>query len=190
MLADSIVAAAYGVAVSEAPPPASAAYRADNQMMVIALGRLGMREFDLGSDADLVFVLPDADAAEHAFWHEVAERMIQLLSAYTGEGLMFTVDTRLRPNGRDGDLVQTEGAYKNYFAQRAEAWEGIAYMKTRGVAGDVERATAFLHELQDVGLAPLRAKHALAQGAGRNARPPRARPGTAQSAEGRHGRLL
>jgi glutamate-ammonia-ligase adenylyltransferase len=119
-------------------------------MMEIALGRLGMREFDLGSDADLMFVLPDADAAEHAFWHEVAERIIQLLSAYTGEGVMFTVDTRLRPNGRDGDLVQTEGAYKNYFAQRAEAWEGIAYMKTRGVAGDVERATDFLHELQDL----------------------------------------
>ncbi|MGP8245660.1 MAG: glutamine-synthetase adenylyltransferase [Bryobacteraceae bacterium] len=150
VLADSIIAAAYGVAVSEAPPPASPAYHADNQMMVIALGRLGMREFDLGSDADLVFVLPDADAAEHAFWHEVAERIIQLLSAYTGEGLMFTVDTRLRPNGRDGDLVQTEDTYKSYFAQRAEAWEGIAYMKTRGVAGDVERATEFLHELQDV----------------------------------------
>jgi glutamate-ammonia-ligase adenylyltransferase len=150
VLADSIIAAAYAVAVSEAPPPASPAYRADNQMMVIALGRLGMREFDLGSDADLVFVLPDADAAEHAFWHEVAERIIQLLSAYTGEGLMFTVDTRLRPNGRDGDLVQTEGAYKSYFARRAEAWEGIAYMKTRGVAGDVERATAFLHELQEL----------------------------------------
>jgi glutamate-ammonia-ligase adenylyltransferase len=150
VLADSIIAAAYGVAVSEAPPPASPSYRAAGQMMVIALGRLGMREFDLGSDADLVFVLPDADAAEHAFWHEVAERIIQLLSAYTGEGVMFTVDTRLRPNGRDGDLVQTEGAYKSYFAQRAEAWEGIAYMKTRGVAGDVERATAFLHELQDL----------------------------------------
>ena len=29
--------------------------------MVIALGRLGMREFDLASDADLVFVLPDED---------------------------------------------------------------------------------------------------------------------------------
>lgn len=29
------------------------------QMMVIALGCLGMQEFDLGSDADLVFVIPD-----------------------------------------------------------------------------------------------------------------------------------
>jgi len=49
--------------------------------MVIALGRLGMREFDLGSDADLVFVIPDADAGEHAFWTGVAERMIQTVSS-------------------------------------------------------------------------------------------------------------
>ena len=103
---------------------------------------------------------------------------------------MFTVDTRLRPNGREGDLVQTEGAYKTYFASHAEAWEGITYMKSRAVAGNMERATAFLHELQDSGLAALRAEHALAQGTGRNARAPGARAGAAQSAEGRPGRLL
>jgi glutamate-ammonia-ligase adenylyltransferase len=76
--------------------------------------------------------------------------MLQILSAYTGEGVMFTVDTRLRPNGRAGDLVQSESGYKIYFAEGAEAWEGISYMKARGVAGDVRRATAFLHELQQV----------------------------------------
>jgi glutamate-ammonia-ligase adenylyltransferase len=119
-------------------------------MAVIALGRLGMREFDLASDADLVFVIPDADADEQVFWTRVAERMISLISAYTGDGTIFTVDTRLRPNGREGALVQTEGAYKNYFGQRAEAWEGIAYMKSRAVAGDIERATGFLHDLQEV----------------------------------------
>ena len=78
-----------------------------------------MNEFDLGSDADLVFVLPDADAAELTFWTAVAERMIQTMSSYTGEGVMFTVDTRLRPNGREGDLVQSESAYKNYFGAMA-----------------------------------------------------------------------
>ena len=149
-LADSVIAAAYRIAITDAPPPASAGYRPADQMLVIALGRLGMREFDLGSDADLVFLIPDADAGEHSFWTGVAERMLQTLSAYTGEGTMFTVDTRLRPNGREGDLVQTEGAYKTYFASHAEAWEGITYMKARAVAGSVERATGFLEELQAV----------------------------------------
>ena len=60
------------------------------------------------------------------------------------------MDTRLRPNGREGALVQTEGAYKDYFAKHAEAWEGISYMKSRGVAGNPERTTEFLHELQEV----------------------------------------
>jgi glutamate-ammonia-ligase adenylyltransferase len=150
ILADTVIQAAYGIAVNEAQRPTSSSYQPRDQMMTIALGRLGMREFDLGSDADLVFVIPDADAAELPFWSEVAERMIQTLSAYTGEGVMFTVDTRLRPNGREGNLVQTEGAYKTYFESHAEAWEGITYMKSRGVAGDVERATQFLNELQQV----------------------------------------
>jgi glutamate-ammonia-ligase adenylyltransferase len=63
---------------------------------------------------------------------------------------MFTVDTRLRPNGREGQLVQSERAYKDYFSKHAEAWEGIAYMKSRGVAGDLDRAVHFLADLQDV----------------------------------------
>jgi glutamate-ammonia-ligase adenylyltransferase len=150
LLADSVIAAAYAIALHEAAPPANAAYRPKDQMMVVALGRLGMREFDLGSDADLVFVLPDADVSEHLFWTAIAERIVQIISAYTGEGVIFSIDTRLRPNGREGDLVQTEAAYKNYFATQAEAWEGIAWMKSRAVAGNLERATEFLHELQEV----------------------------------------
>jgi [glutamine synthetase] adenylyltransferase / [glutamine synthetase]-adenylyl-L-tyrosine phosphorylase len=150
VLADSVIAAAYRIAIYEAPPPASDTYLPINQMMVIALGRLGLSEFDLGSDADLVFIIPDADAHEQRFWTGVAERMIQTLSSYTGEGLMFAIDTRLRPNGREGELVLPEAAYKNYFEAHAEAWEGISYMKARAIAGDAERATLFLHELQDV----------------------------------------
>jgi [glutamine synthetase] adenylyltransferase / [glutamine synthetase]-adenylyl-L-tyrosine phosphorylase len=119
-----------------------------DEMMVIALGRLGMREFDLGSDADLNFVIPDT--ADARFWTGVAERIIHEIGAYTGAGVMFAIDSRLRPNGRDGDLVQTESAYRTYFESKAEAWEGIAYMKSRAVAGNLERGTAFLHELQQV----------------------------------------
>jgi glutamate-ammonia-ligase adenylyltransferase len=62
----------------------------------------------------------------------------------------LSIDSRLRPNGREGVLVQSETNYTEYFARHAEAWEGIAYMKARGVAGDLERATKFLTELQQV----------------------------------------
>jgi len=152
-LADSAVSACYRMALAqtiENTPPAARAYDPKQQLMVIALGRLGMREFDLASDADLVFVLPDADRDEQLFWTRVAGRMIDLITAYTGTGLMFSVDTRLRPNGSAGALVQLESSYKEYFEKGAEAWEGISYMKARAVAGDLDRATDFLHELQKV----------------------------------------
>ena len=73
--------------------------------MVIALGRLGMREFDLGIGRRSQFRAARArDRREIRFWTRVAERMIDMITAYTGEGIMFAVDTRLRPNGREGHV--------------------------------------------------------------------------------------
>lgn len=152
-LACEAIECAYRIAVDHvtaAHPPRNPAYRPLNQMMVIALGRLGTEEFDVASDADLLFVLPDSSEPEFMFWTRVAGRMIDILTAYTGAGTLFAVDTRLRPGGRDGELVQLERAFAEYFERRAEAWEGIAYMKARGVAGDVEGATAFLTRLQQI----------------------------------------
>ncbi|MCC7155408.1 MAG: glutamine-synthetase adenylyltransferase [Bryobacterales bacterium] len=150
-LADAAVRGCFRLAVSQVAsqhPPKSPGYTPWRQMMVVALGRLGMQEFDLGSDADLVFIIPDEDTVESHFWTRVAERMIELLGSYTGEGTCFSVDTRLRPNGRSGALVQSEKAYREYFQNHAEAWEGITYMKSRAVAGDVQRGTRFLEEIQ------------------------------------------
>ena len=151
-LADGTIARAYEIAVAEtlcAHPPQNSRYEPANQMWVIALGRLGMRELDLASDADLVFVLADSEAAELPFWTHVAGHLVEVLTAYTGAGVLFAVDTRLRPNGSSGALVQTESVVKDYFGTAAEAWEGITYMKSRAIAGDPERAEAFLHLLQE-----------------------------------------
>ncbi len=149
-LADSVIRRVYALAIEEtraaSPTPG---YDATDRMWVIALGRLGTREFDLGSDADLVFVLADSDQEHAPFWTRVAEKMLAHISAYTGLGVLFAVDTRLRPNGSAGPLVITETAFREYFAKSAEAWEGITYMKSRVVAGDYAGAEAFLHQLQE-----------------------------------------
>ena len=148
-LADEVIRAAYEISVQEVCR-SSKQSRPDHHLHVIAMGRLGMREFDLGSDADLVFALPDDAVPEKPFWTSVVERLINVISSYTQEGIIFTIDTRLRPMGRDGELVQTESSFKRYFTEKAEAWEGIAYMKARAVAGDLQRGTGFLSELQEV----------------------------------------
>jgi glutamate-ammonia-ligase adenylyltransferase len=151
-LAEALIEAAYEVGVTEAlethkPPPG---YTPEKQMIVVGLGRLGLREFDLASDADLVFVLPDDDATALEFWTAVAENIIRIIGAYTGDGVIFNIDARLRPYGREGGLVQTAAAFREYFDRHAEAWEGISYMKARAVAGNVEGGTTFLNELQQV----------------------------------------
>ncbi len=156
-LAEFMIARAYRIAFERSLDSMSREerqsnpYKApENEMMLIALGRLGMREFDLGSDADLLFIVPDSEVRKQQFWTRVAENIIEILTEYTGEGSILSIDTRLRPNGREGPLVQTESAYTDYFANYSEAWEGIAYMKARAVAGNLERATAFLAKLQEV----------------------------------------
>jgi glutamate-ammonia-ligase adenylyltransferase len=156
-LAEFVIARAYRIALERALAHArehatqfKPFYDPQNEMMVVALGRLGMREFDLASDADLLFIIPDSEAHRQRFWTRVAEHLIEILTSYTGDGTILSLDTRLRPNGREGTLVQTESTYVDYFASKAEAWEGIAYMKARAVAGDTDRATTFLNELQQV----------------------------------------
>lgn len=156
-LAEFMIARAYRIALerslSYARRESTAArpfIEPQDEMMVVALGRLGMREFDLGSDADLLFIIPNSEIERLKFWTRVAEHLVEILTSYTGDGVVLSIDTRLRPNGREGQLVQSESKYADYFAHHSEAWEGIAYMKARAVAGDIERATTFLTELQEI----------------------------------------
>jgi glutamate-ammonia-ligase adenylyltransferase len=119
----------------------AAAFRlagAPRGLAILALGRLGTREFDLLSDADLLFVSdPHAD---RAVLTKAAEQTIQVLAAYTQEGLVFPVDTRLRPRGAEGELVVTPAHLKSYFAAEAQSWEALTYTKLRFLAGSTELA--------------------------------------------------
>src|SRR5207237_780091 len=51
--------------------------------------------------------------------------------------------------GREGELVETARFAEEYFQVRAEPWEAITFMKSRAVAGDIERGTQLLTEVQE-----------------------------------------
>jgi glutamate-ammonia-ligase adenylyltransferase len=105
------------------------------------MGRLGLREFDLASDADLVFVAASEtprDELEH--WTHVAEKTIEVLSSYTRDGTLFAVDTRLRPCGQEGELVVTAPSLLAYVAESAQAWELLTYLKACPLAGNPQLA--------------------------------------------------
>lgn len=105
-------------------------------LAVFALGRLGTSEFDIASDADLLFLRSSDTDAEAA--RTLAEKLIHALAAYTREGSMFPVDTRLRPHGNEGELVTTPAQLERYLADEAQPWEALTYTKLRFVAGREE----------------------------------------------------
>ena len=120
--AEEAISAAF--AISGSPPG----------LAILALGRLGTREFDLLSDADLLFV--GDENRDRPALIAAAEEIMQVLSAYTQEGLVFPVDARLRPHGSDGELVVTPRQLQSYFASEAQPWEALTYTKLRWIAGD------------------------------------------------------
>jgi len=118
---------------------------APRDLAVFALGRVGTGEFDILSDADLLFVC--AENADRQSATKAAERMMQALAAYTQEGMVFPVDPRLRPRGGEGELLVTTTQLAAYFEHEAQAWESLTYTKLRFLIGDrnlADRATQAL----------------------------------------------
>jgi glutamate-ammonia-ligase adenylyltransferase len=106
---------------------------------VLALGRLGSGEMDVGSDADLVFVADETLPAESREpWRHLAERFVHVAGSHTREGLLFPVDTRLRPRGGEGEILQSQAYLSEYFRTEAQAWEAATFLKARPVAGNLE----------------------------------------------------
>ncbi|HZR32847.1 MAG TPA: hypothetical protein VFA76_13460 [Terriglobales bacterium] len=108
-------------------------------LAILAFGRLGTSEFDLLSDADVLFVRDEK--LDPAVATKAAEQTMQALAAYTRDGTVFPVDARLRPHGSEGELVVTPAQLRAYCAQEAQPWEALTCTKLRWVAGSVEVGT-------------------------------------------------
>jgi [glutamine synthetase] adenylyltransferase / [glutamine synthetase]-adenylyl-L-tyrosine phosphorylase len=115
---------------------------------VLGLGRLGLSEFDLASDADVIFVAAaGTEREEIARWMRFAEKIIEILSSYTRDGTLFAVDTRLRPRGQEGELVTTESSLLGYVRESAQVWEALTYLKACPIAGNPELGCRAVAEL-------------------------------------------
>jgi glutamate-ammonia-ligase adenylyltransferase len=106
---------------------------APHDLAIMALGRLGSHEFDLLSDADLLFVCDEN--SDRVPLTKSAERVMQTLAAYTRDGMVFPVDTRLRPHGWEGELLVSPAQLRTYCAQEAQPWEALMYTKLRYLSG-------------------------------------------------------
>ena len=114
-------------------------------MIVVAYGKFGGIELGYGSDLDLVFLHDSRGEIQRTtgrqpvensvFFLRLVQRLVHLLTVHSSAGRLYEVDTRLRPSGKGGLLVQSIEGFGEY--QRAEAWtwEHQALLRARAVAG-------------------------------------------------------
>ena len=113
------------------------------ELVVLAMGKLGARELNLSSDIDLVFAFPEhgetdgrRPLANEQFFTRLGRQLVNLLGQQTEEGFVFRVDMRLRPFGEAGPLVVSFDAMENYCQAQAREWERYAMIKARPVTGE------------------------------------------------------
>ncbi|HCG7915105.1 bifunctional [glutamate--ammonia ligase]-adenylyl-L-tyrosine phosphorylase/[glutamate--ammonia-ligase] adenylyltransferase [Vibrio parahaemolyticus] len=126
---------------------------------VIGYGKVGGWELGYNSDLDIVFmhdcpvnVYTDGkkEIDGRQFYLRLAQRIIHIFSTRTASGILYEVDTRLRPSGASGLLVSPTDAFDDYQHQDAWTWEHQALVRARMIYGDEPLAIAFHNTRHDV----------------------------------------
>ncbi|HBU28978.1 MAG TPA: bifunctional [glutamate--ammonia ligase]-adenylyl-L-tyrosine phosphorylase/[glutamate--ammonia-ligase] adenylyltransferase [Thiobacillus sp.] len=118
------------------------------QMVVVAMGKLGGGELNVSSDIDLIYLYPDegdtaaADAAtsirplsNHEFFIRLGRKLTAALGEATADGYVFRVDLRLRPWGDSGPFAMGFAMLEDYLVAQGRPWERYAWIKARPLTG-------------------------------------------------------
>lgn len=103
---------------------------------VIAYGKLGGKELGYVSDLDVIFLFDDDDQDAPGLYAKLAQRFITWMTSHTPAGILFDIDTALRPDGASGMLVSSVGSFEKYQHSSAWLWEHQALTRARFCAGD------------------------------------------------------
>lgn len=120
----------------------------------IALGKHGSCELNYSSDIDPILVFdPESlprrqrdEPVEAAV--RIATRMMQTMQARDGDGYVFRVDLRLRPNPEVTPIALPAEAAISYYESSALAWERAAFIRARACSGDIALGQGFLDAIK------------------------------------------
>ncbi len=120
----------------------------------LALGKHGAGELNYSSDIDIsIFYdperLPVAQGVEpQALALRLTQTMAAVMQERTGDGYVFRVDLRLRPDPSSTPAALPVDAALEYYESVGQNWERAAMIKARPCVGDLEAGAAFVTELQ------------------------------------------
>ncbi|MEP0189514.1 MAG: bifunctional [glutamate--ammonia ligase]-adenylyl-L-tyrosine phosphorylase/[glutamate--ammonia-ligase] adenylyltransferase [Erythrobacter sp.] len=119
----------------------------DSELLVVGLGRLGGGALTHASDLDIIYLFTGDTSAQSngerplstsAYYNRLASRVSAALSVPTAQGALYEVDTRLRPQGKQGPLAVSCEAFAKYQREAAWTWEHMALARARVLVGSDE----------------------------------------------------
>jgi glutamate-ammonia-ligase adenylyltransferase len=122
-------------------------------LIVLAMGKMGAGELNYSSDIDLIVFFDrnatslDPDIEPQPFFVRVTQAMARLLQQRTGEGYVFRVDLRLRPDPASTQVAISTEAALHYYEREGRTWERAAMIKARPCAGDLAAGEALVAEI-------------------------------------------
>src|SRR5712675_2897664 len=122
-------------------------------LIVLAMGKMGAGELNYSSDIDLIVffdssatsLVPDIEPAP--FFVRVTQALARLLQQRSGDGYVFRVDLRLRPDPASTHVAISTEAALHYYEREGRTWERAAMIKARPCAGDLKAGEAMIAEL-------------------------------------------
>ncbi|SDX95869.1 bifunctional [glutamate--ammonia ligase]-adenylyl-L-tyrosine phosphorylase/[glutamate--ammonia-ligase] adenylyltransferase [Nitrosomonas sp. Nm33] len=124
------------------------------QLLVVAMGKLGGGELNVSSDVDLIFIYPEdgetngrKSISNHDFFTRLGRKLIAGLNDYTVDGYVFRVDMRLRPHGENSPLAISFAMLEGYFVTQGREWERHAWLKSRVIAGPATPTAILMEEI-------------------------------------------
>jgi len=122
-------------------------------LIVLAMGKMGAGELNYSSDIDLiVFFDPSAptlapDIEPQPFFVRVTQALARMLQQRTGDGYVFRVDLRLRPDPASSQVAISTDAALHYYEREGRTWERAAMIKARPCAGDISAGEALVGDI-------------------------------------------
>ncbi|HZE52036.1 MAG TPA: bifunctional [glutamine synthetase] adenylyltransferase/[glutamine synthetase]-adenylyl-L-tyrosine phosphorylase [Bradyrhizobium sp.] len=122
-------------------------------LIVLAMGKMGAGELNFSSDIDLIVFFDAAastlapDIEPQPFYVRVTQALSRLLQQRSGDGYVFRVDLRLRPDPASTAVAISTASALHYYEREGRTWERAAMIKARPCAGDVRAGEALIAEL-------------------------------------------
>ena len=153
ILAEALISGAYWICASALRSEYGIPRKAFGGFTILGMGKLGGGELNFSSDVDLIYLYASdqeevreesATISASEYFRRLCQKITVALSEFTGEGYVYRVDLRLRPEGKAGNIAYSLDGFERYYQSRGETWERLALLKAWPVAGDRALGQRFL----------------------------------------------